>query len=871
MSKSQWLPDDKQTGNFSNDKQDTFEPGKGYVGIRLQQGVPLLDRDWNELEDIRRYAEVMLRRHYVGNGTPDDGFKIYDIEIADSNYNFNIKKGRCLVDGFEVVNDSDITYSQHAEKHDDVPSLTVPDSPRTDIVYLDVWIEEIKSANEEDPLKNPQDVKMETCIRHKVEWRVRVDEGNNGHSPEEKHYHYDIAEFHWEGGAPAINDLRTTNLNVGTHYHSKLVAPDGTPDPALSVDNNGKVGIGKENPAVKLDVNGNIRVSSPVIGRGAIELSRLVENNSDHTHTWRFLHMDASLRENSLELWEYKTGISGIYRLVVKEGGNVGIGTMDPKNKLDVEGGAVIGSGYSGSKSAPGNGLLVEGNVGIGTDTPGAKLHLIGPETPELNYKEGGVLVIGKIEGKNLAMDNNEIMARINKDISPLHLQADGGALIVHEWLNGKEFVVDKYGNVGIGTTEPDAQLSLGKWNSGGAGPSGDGAVQLLLSGKYNEGVNEGSENGTYKLKIEGYNNEGPIVYPIYCRDENDKVDFWIKNRPNQNNGLPTMYFAGKVGIGTTSPGQELHVKGKDCVLKLEGDDKVYIAWLHNGNETDRKAWTGFGGTNPNNFTIKNEIDAAHIVIQPSGKGKVKVTNLSPLNSDYAEFFESKNGKEIKVGTSVVMDNGKIRAAGKNEIPMGIISENPGIASGLPLEWPKKYLKDEFGNQIMEEYKEEIMIPKKEKIKKERQKTKKKKIKEKVKRTEIVQKKGKYCQVEIEETIEKEVEEPVFKEVDLYDASGKKKIGKHQVPVMETYEEIDVKDENGMPVMVGTGKFETKTRPKINPEYDETKEYIPREKRPEWNCVGLLGQLPLRKGQPVAPTWVKIKDISKDVELWLVK
>jgi hypothetical protein len=108
--------------------------------------------------------------------------------------------------------------------------------------------------------------------------------------------------------------------------------------------------------------------------------------------------------------------------------------------------------------------------------------------------------------------------------------------------------------------------------------------------------------------------------------------------------------------------------------------------------------------------------------------------------------------------------------------------------------------------------------------------------------------------------------------VDLYDASGKKKIGKHQVPVMETYEEeIDVKDENGHPVMIGSGKFETKTRPKINPEYDETKEYIPREKRPEWNCVGLLGQLPLRKGQPVAPTWVKIKDISKYVELWLVK
>lgn len=99
----------------------------------------------------------------------------------------------------------------------------------------------------------------------------------------------------------------------------------------------------------------------------------------------------------------------------------------------------------------------------------------------------------------------------------------------------------------------------------------------------------------------------------------------------------------------------------------------------------------------------------------------------------------------------------------------------------------------------------------------------------------------------------------------------KKRIGKHRIPVVETYEEeVDVLDENGQPVMVGTGKFITKRRPKLNPKYDELKEYTPRENRPEWNCVGLLGQILIRKGQPVAPTWIKIKDLSKNVELWLL-
>ena len=246
---------------------------------------------------------------------------------------------------------------------------------------------------------------------------------------------------------------------------------------------------------------------------------------------------------------------------------------------------------------------------------------------------------------------------------------------------------------------------------------------------------------------------------------------------------------------------------------------------------------------------------------------------LKTTNSDYAEYFESVDGSEIPVGTSVTLTNdAKIGHAKKGDVPIGIITTNSAIVGNSYKEWPKKYLRDEFGNQIMEEYKEEVMIPKKEKIKKERKKVEKKTITEEVTRTEIVLEKGKYIQKEISESIAREIEEPLFEEVDVYDATGKKVIGKHKVPVMETYEkEIDVLDENGEPVLVGSGEFVTKERPKLNPKYDESQEYVSREQRKEWKCVGLLGQLPLGKGQPVAPTWIKIKDISKKVELWLVR
>ena len=34
---------------------NSFDPLSRYVSVRMQQGVPLVDRDWNEREDARRF------------------------------------------------------------------------------------------------------------------------------------------------------------------------------------------------------------------------------------------------------------------------------------------------------------------------------------------------------------------------------------------------------------------------------------------------------------------------------------------------------------------------------------------------------------------------------------------------------------------------------------------------------------------------------------------------------------------------------------------------------------------------------------------------------------------------------------------------
>jgi len=57
----------------------------------------------------------------------------------------------------------------------------------------------------------------------------------------------------------------------------------------------------------------------------------------------------------------------------------------------------------------------------------------------------------------------------------------------------------------------------------------------------------------------------------------------------------------------------------------------------------------------------------------------------------------------------------------------------------------------------------------------------------------------------------------------------------------------------------------------LNPDYDPDQEYTSREDRPEWDTVGLMGKLRIRKGQPTGSNWIKMRNVSDTVEEWLVR
>lgn len=187
---------------------NTFDPLKRYVGVRLQQGVPLADADENEREDVLRFAIRTLARSFIGDGVPlgNNGFAIGALSPAQQN-DFVIRSGRdtgspvnglsnvgrCLVDGMDVLIADDVRFSQqplHSSQAGaaalaatwGVPVITMPTLANGAFaVYLDVWERLVMPT--EDPALVLPGLGVESCARLRREWAVRVRPGPAAPAP----------------------------------------------------------------------------------------------------------------------------------------------------------------------------------------------------------------------------------------------------------------------------------------------------------------------------------------------------------------------------------------------------------------------------------------------------------------------------------------------------------------------------------------------------------------------------------------------------------------------------------------------------------------------------------------------------------------
>ncbi|VVB91309.1 Chaperone of endosialidase [uncultured archaeon] len=298
---------------------------------------------------------------------------------------------------------------------------------------------------------------------------------------------------------------------------------------AVKFDNNGNVGIGTTAPRAKLDVKGEIGLSAPDAGIYGISLQRTDEQV--RMHQWKFWHMNSSYRKNSLEIWEYKADSHGNTcggdgndgamcdpRIVILEGGNVGIGTTSPSEKLTIQGDA----------SAP-----VALNVG---GTSNAKIR------------------VRHIDGKD----------HQSRNLDNLYLQY---GINNHTILNAG----GSTGNVGIGTTEPRAKLDV-KGEIGLSAP--DFCIYCIslqitdeqyrmhqwkfwhMNSSYRKNSLEIWEYkaDSHGLTCDGDLNDGAMCAPRIVIQE-----------------------GGSVGIGTTTPTTKLHVAGGWVRVGNNADESIQL------------------------------------------------------------------------------------------------------------------------------------------------------------------------------------------------------------------------------------------------------------------------------------------------------
>jgi hypothetical protein len=198
---------------------------QGYVGLRIQQGVPILDRDLNLLSDLVAATVRSVVARYVGSGvglrpgsaTPQrsDSFLVAQVGNDGADNDFVVKAGaappgRCLVNGIEVTIDADLRYT--AQGPPPPPALAPPATgSRPDVVFLDAFLDTEETGT---VMENSQDVAVQTSVRLKPAWRVRVAPGATEPPPADPgHGHLPLARIVRQAGqakitAAAITDLR---------------------------------------------------------------------------------------------------------------------------------------------------------------------------------------------------------------------------------------------------------------------------------------------------------------------------------------------------------------------------------------------------------------------------------------------------------------------------------------------------------------------------------------------------------------------------------------------------------------------------------------------------------------------------------------
>ena len=348
------------------------------------------------------------------------------------------------------------------------------------------------------------------------------------------------------------NSVWAKTLNVGTSTWSLNNGSDGRLSfwsaangggtETLSLASGGNVGIGTTNPSSKLHV------------RTATDQNLWVRSSADAGTGIGF----ASLNDTGAAFAEMEFKASKFW---FTGGGNVGIGTTTPNNKLaviDNSGSAQMSFGRSGTSYTnlytgtandfylqPGGTTVLtalsSGNIGIGTTTPSMRLSVQGAADGT-----NGLKIFGS-SGVDIAQFG--AAGSGSSAQRGFFALTDNGTRTVAIAANSSDSATYfNAGNVGIGTTNPSFRADIRNTLTGTADAT-DPVLFLMNT----------TNSGTTKIRMtDGATSNGYITFTANASAASQLLGFG-------SNAVQQMVIngSGNVGIGTTNPAVKLDVSGE--------------------------------------------------------------------------------------------------------------------------------------------------------------------------------------------------------------------------------------------------------------------------------------------------------------------
>jgi hypothetical protein len=289
-------------------------------------------------------------------------------------------------------------------------------------------------------------------------------------------YNVDQANFANAGASIRVIDDGAYSGDIT--FRTKGAAINAAQTEKMRIDGaTGNVGIGETNPGSKLHVAGDAYITGQ-LGQGVSITNKIYNYGSEFRSNSASIQIafgrdgnnigSGAIGADGVNCFAVWNTSSTTKKMVVSQGGNVGIGTDDPGQKLSVAGNIALVSNnsfisfntsassgdpkiqmgsdgdFSFLNTAGSNNLHIEngGNVGIGETSVDAKLHLTAASAGLINQK---------FESAGSAA------WRLGIPASQTYFAFDNA----NDNLSAPKVVIDSDGKVGIGTDNPGAELEV--------------------------------------------------------------------------------------------------------------------------------------------------------------------------------------------------------------------------------------------------------------------------------------------------------------------------------------------------------------------------------------------------------------------------